>query len=106
MRLGVVGWLVLQGSIHNGDKIIHVLEADRIGDNIPSFDVVSKKYFKIRVMNIIMNSRIDCMILGACVGGILDPVELNIGKITNDINLFYLAVVLHYLLDELLIHLL
>ena len=33
MSLGIVGRLVLQGSIDNRDKIIHVLEADRIGDN-------------------------------------------------------------------------
>jgi len=106
MSLGVIGRLVLQGSIDNRDKIIHVLEADRIGDNIPSFDMICKKYFKIRVMNIIMNSGIDSMILSACVGGILDPMKLNISKITNDINLFNLPVVFHYLLDELLIHLL
>ena len=105
MGLGIVGRLVLEGSIDNRHKVIHVLEADRIGDNIPSFDVICKKYFKIRVMYI-MYSHIDCMILSTGVGGILDSMKLDIGKITNYINLLDLSVLLHYLLDELLIHLL
>ena len=105
MTFGIIGGLILQRSIDNRNQIIHILEANRIGDNIPSLNMISKKYLKIRVMHIVY-SHIYCMVLSARIRGVFHSVEFYVGEVADDVDFLYLPVLLHYLLDELLVHLL
>lgn len=105
MDLSIIGRLVFDGSIYYRYKIINIFKVNTVGDDIPSFDMICKKNFKIRVMHI-MNCHINIMIFSAGIGSIFNSMEFYIGKISNNLYFLYLAVILHYLLYKMLIHLL
>ncbi len=103
--LVIVGMLVLNGGIDNRDQIINILIINTIRYNIPSFHMISKKYLEIGVVSVV-NSGVYGMVLRAGIGSILHPMEFYICEIANYLYFLYLSILLHYLLDEMLVHLL
>lgn len=106
MGFGIIWWLILQGCIHYRHKIFLIIETNRIGDHIPSLDMIGKKYFEVWIWLIVMDPIIYIMVLCACIGSTLNAMKFNISKITNNLYFLNLSIQLHDVFDIIFIHLL
>lgn len=65
--------------------------------------MIGKKYFKIWIMHIV-DFHVYYVVLGASIRSILNSVEFHICEIPYNLYLFYLPILFHYFLDEVLVH--
>jgi hypothetical protein len=104
VSLCVKRYFISNGCVDNRCKLIRILICWTIGNHIPSFDMIGKKYFEYWVMRV-MYIHIDSMILSTGIGCILNLMEFNIRKILNNLNLLNFPILFHNPIDIQLIHL-
>lgn len=63
-----------------------------IADNIETFEVVSKKYFEVSVVSIVMKCGVNVVIVSTSIGGIFYFKIFHKYKIFDYLNIFYLSV--------------
>ena len=104
MSLSVVGFFVADGSIDNRHQIFYIFVVEGARDNIPSFHMISEKYFKVGIVHVV-DSHVDGVVLRAGIWGIFNLVEFYIGEVFNDLDFLDLPVLTHNVVDEGFVHL-
>jgi len=72
-----------------------------VADHIKSFQMISEKYFEVRIVGVLMKSCIDIVVVCAGIGGILDLKVFDEDEVFDYFDSLYLSIAAEKFTDRL-----